>query len=197
LRHTKLYNPTRACARGLPDGQLRPQIGAVAGVRHAARRLGKKGGVNEIFGTVSKSRRPRANTSRVCPPPVPVRTPKGDDWLHEPKWDGFRFLVMKDGSDVRLHSKGGADYGNKVARYAQSRLCLSRTRSPFSHFLPKWTYPRVLLLRTNDHENDGHNKIDHNVSRNSKRHEPKSKALGHSNKDVKKLNHLSDVKGKP
>jgi len=122
--------------------------------------------------------------------------PKGDDWLREPKWDGFRFQVIKVGSDVRLYSKGGADYGNKVARYAQS-LCLSRTRSPFSHFLPKWTYPRVLLLRTNDHENDGHNEIGHNVSRHSKRHEPKSKALGHSNKDVKKLNHLSDVKAKP
>ena len=37
-----------------------------------------------------------------------VHPPKGDDWLHEPKWDGFRFQVIKDGSEVRLYSKSGA-----------------------------------------------------------------------------------------
>src|SRR6185295_5845786 len=73
----------------------------------------------------------------------------------------------------------------------------SRTRSPFPNLLPKRTYPWILLVLPNDNENDGHNEIGHNVSRNSKRHEPKSKALGQSNKDVKKLNHMSDAKAKP
>jgi ATP-dependent DNA ligase len=27
---------------------------------------------------------------------------QGRHWLHEPKWDGFRFPVIKDGSDVWL-----------------------------------------------------------------------------------------------
>jgi ATP-dependent DNA ligase len=34
-------------------------------------------------------------------PPLPVRSrpsTEGDDWLHEPKWDGFRFQIIKDGS---------------------------------------------------------------------------------------------------
>ena len=43
-----------------------------------------------------------------------ARPPKGDDRLHEPKWDGFRFQVIKDGNDVRLYSKSGADYSNKL-----------------------------------------------------------------------------------
>jgi hypothetical protein len=34
----------------------------------------------------------RASTSRVCPP---VRPPKGDDWLHEPKWDGLARELRK------------------------------------------------------------------------------------------------------
>ena len=49
--------------------------------------------------------------SRLAYPPTlsvqADRPPKGDDWLHEPKWDGFRFQIVKDGSDVRLYSKGG------------------------------------------------------------------------------------------
>ena len=45
-------------------------------------------------------------------PSAAARPPKGDDWLHEPKWDGFRFQIIKDGSDVRLYSKSGAGYGD-------------------------------------------------------------------------------------
>jgi bifunctional non-homologous end joining protein LigD len=47
-------------------------------------------------------------------PRPPARPPKGDGWLHEPKWDGFRFQIIKDGSDVRLYSKSGPDYSNKL-----------------------------------------------------------------------------------
>jgi bifunctional non-homologous end joining protein LigD len=43
-----------------------------------------------------------------------VRPPNGDDWLHEPKWDGFRFQIIKDGSNVRLYSKSGAGYGDRL-----------------------------------------------------------------------------------
>jgi ATP-dependent DNA ligase len=31
--------------------------------------------------------------------------PDGDGWLYEPKWDGFRALVFKDGDDVFLQSR--------------------------------------------------------------------------------------------
>ncbi|MDB4944668.1 MAG: dependent ligase [Labilithrix sp.] len=31
--------------------------------------------------------------------------PVGDEWIYEPKWDGFRCLVFKDGDDVYLQSR--------------------------------------------------------------------------------------------
>ena len=33
--------------------------------------------------------------------------PKGDSWEYEPKWDGFRTLVFRDGDKVDLISRGG------------------------------------------------------------------------------------------
>jgi ATP-dependent DNA ligase len=33
--------------------------------------------------------------------------PKGDGWEYEPKWDGFRTLVFRDGDEVALISRGG------------------------------------------------------------------------------------------
>jgi ATP-dependent DNA ligase len=33
--------------------------------------------------------------------------PKGDSWEYEPKWDGFRTLVFRDGDEVALISRGG------------------------------------------------------------------------------------------
>jgi ATP-dependent DNA ligase len=35
------------------------------------------------------------------------RIPVGKDWQYEPKWDGFRALVFRDGEDVALQSKSG------------------------------------------------------------------------------------------
>ena len=35
------------------------------------------------------------------------KIPTGDEWQYEPKWDGFRALVFRDGDDVVLQSKSG------------------------------------------------------------------------------------------
>jgi bifunctional non-homologous end joining protein LigD len=51
---------------------------------------------------------------RPLSPSAAVRPPKGDDWLHEPKWDGFRFQVIKDGSEVRFYSRHGAEYTERL-----------------------------------------------------------------------------------
>jgi ATP-dependent DNA ligase len=32
--------------------------------------------------------------------------PEGDGWRYEPKWDGFRAIVFRDGGDVRIESRG-------------------------------------------------------------------------------------------
>ena len=40
-------------------------------------------------------------------PEVPAQ-PEGDAvWVYEPKWDGFRALVFRDGDDVRIDSRNG------------------------------------------------------------------------------------------
>ena len=33
--------------------------------------------------------------------------PAGDSWRYEPKWDGFRTIVFRDGDDVQLQSRNG------------------------------------------------------------------------------------------
>ena len=33
--------------------------------------------------------------------------PEGDEWLYEPKWDGFRALVFREGSDLQAISRDG------------------------------------------------------------------------------------------
>jgi bifunctional non-homologous end joining protein LigD len=40
--------------------------------------------------------------------------PKGDAWLHEPKWDGYRFQIVKNGDKIRLYSKSGADWTDRL-----------------------------------------------------------------------------------
>src|SRR5436190_931462 len=37
--------------------------------------------------------------------------PSGPGWLYEPKWDGFRCLVFRNGKEVLLQSKAGQPLG--------------------------------------------------------------------------------------
>jgi ATP-dependent DNA ligase len=46
--------------------------------------------------------------------------PRGRDWLYEPKWDGFRGLVVKRGSSIRI---------------------LSRNRRALEPYFPDWRRP--------------------------------------------------------
>ena len=47
----------------------------------------------------------------VAPPLLPMLAkrvsalPEGDGWLYEPKWDGFRVLVFRDGDDLYIQSR--------------------------------------------------------------------------------------------
>jgi ATP-dependent DNA ligase len=48
-------------------------------------------------------------------PPMEARSqeeiPEGENWLYEPKWDGFRCLAFRKGSEVLLESKSGQPLG--------------------------------------------------------------------------------------
>ncbi len=53
-----------------------------------------------------------------------VRREEG--WWHEPKWDGFRALVFRDGDDVVIGSRGGKD----LARYFPELVDAFRAELP-------------------------------------------------------------------
>src|ERR1051325_316471 len=38
-------------------------------------------------------------------PQAVAHLPPGEGWLYEPKWDGFRTLVFRDGDEVHLQSR--------------------------------------------------------------------------------------------
>jgi ATP-dependent DNA ligase len=57
--------------------------------------------------------------------------PEGDHWRYEPKWDGFRTLVFKDGDEVYLQSRGGKpmnryfpDVVEQIAAIPEDRVVL-------------------------------------------------------------------------
>jgi len=57
------------------------------------------------------------------PPQIPSSTkapPQGADWIHEPKWDGYRFQIVKNGNQIRLHSRSGADYSDRLPMMSEA-----------------------------------------------------------------------------
>jgi ATP-dependent DNA ligase len=57
--------------------------------------------------------------------------PTEDGWCFEPKWDGFRTIVFKDGDDIKLQSRGGKpmnryfpDVVDQVAQLPAERVVL-------------------------------------------------------------------------
>src|ERR1051325_1632744 len=66
-------------------------------------------------------------------PPLPPmeakrvdKIPTGDTWQFEPKWDGFRAIVFRDGDEVQLQSKAG----QPLARYFPELVEAFRTLEP-------------------------------------------------------------------
>ena len=49
----------------------------------------------------------------ITPPVSPMLAklqpdiPRGEGWLYEPKWDGFRAIVFRDGEELRIDSRNG------------------------------------------------------------------------------------------
>ena len=59
---------------------------------------------------------------RPCIPAGRKSVPHGAGWLHEPKLDGYRLQVVKEGHLVRLYSKGGYDWTKRLARLAEALM---------------------------------------------------------------------------
>jgi ATP-dependent DNA ligase len=54
--------------------------------------------------------------------------PDGDGWRYEPKWDGFRTVVFRDGDDVHLQSRNGRPMNRYFPEVVPDVLTLSRDR---------------------------------------------------------------------
>lgn len=53
--------------------------------------------------------------------------PRGGEWQYEPKWDGFRCLMFREGSKVDLRSKSGEDLTRYFPELVQAALKLKAT----------------------------------------------------------------------
>ena len=54
--------------------------------------------------------------------------PEAGDWQFEPKWDGFRCLVFRDGGEVELQSKSGKPLGRYFPEMVDAVLALKADR---------------------------------------------------------------------
>jgi ATP-dependent DNA ligase len=54
--------------------------------------------------------------------------PEGEGWQYEPKWDGFRCLVFRDGAEVALMSKSGKPLGRYFPEVVDSVLGMEADR---------------------------------------------------------------------
>jgi len=54
--------------------------------------------------------------------------PRGKGWRYEPKWDGFRTLVFRDGNDVHLQSRNGKEMNRYFPEVIEHVLALPEQR---------------------------------------------------------------------
>jgi ATP-dependent DNA ligase len=54
--------------------------------------------------------------------------PEGDDWCYEPKWDGFRTIIFRDGDEVHLQSRNGRPMNRYFPDVVEQVLALPAPR---------------------------------------------------------------------
>jgi ATP-dependent DNA ligase len=54
------------------------------------------------------------------------KVPTGDQWQFEPKWDGFRAVVFRDGDEVSVQSKAGQPLARYVPEIVEAALALKQ-----------------------------------------------------------------------
>ena len=54
--------------------------------------------------------------------------PEGEGWRYEPKWDGFRCLVFRDGDAVELRSKSGKALGRYFPEMVETVRAMAARR---------------------------------------------------------------------
>jgi len=57
---------------------------------------------------------------RPCSPIRVAKPQSGPGWVHEPKLDGYRIQIVKDGADVRLYSRNGHEWTKRLATLTEA-----------------------------------------------------------------------------
>ena len=78
-----------------------------------------------MLSRVPDGRRPKSAKARISlvyplSPSSLVTPPTGDDWVHEPKWDGFRLHAIEGNRGVRFYSRSGAEYTDPRPRRVEA-----------------------------------------------------------------------------
>lgn len=64
------------------------------------------------------------STFRPCMPTATRHAPRGDKWVHEIKYDGYRMLCRIDGGTVRFQSRNGHDWTARLKSLARTMSLL-------------------------------------------------------------------------
>src|SRR5690606_5624853 len=140
----------RVCVLLAAAGVAAPRLGSRMPLRSFARHYAPRWGRGGASGRNPRRRAPQrgatpghAPRSRppwltcrmnlpVSPPVEPMLAksvpalPTGEGMIYEPKWDGFRCLVFRDGDEVELASRGG----KTLTRYFPEMVAQARTQLP-------------------------------------------------------------------
>ena len=76
-----------------------------------------------LWRSASPSRHP-AGFIEPCLPTLARTVPSGPQWVHEIKHDGFRFICRRDGEQVRVYSRRGNDFTDRVPLIAKALAAL-------------------------------------------------------------------------
>ena len=67
-------------------------------------------------GTAMIVRRP-SSFIEPCQPSKAARPPSGPLWVHEIRYDGYRLMVRRDGSQVRCFTRNGHDWAESCGGF--------------------------------------------------------------------------------
>ena len=63
---------------------------------------------------------------RPCIPTAAKAIPRGEAWLHEPKLDGYRVQIVKNGRQVKLYSRNGYEWTKRLASLVEALQAIPR-----------------------------------------------------------------------
>ena len=76
--------------------------------------------LRKCCGAPHRRRTPPAGFISPAQPTLVAKPPSGSTWLHEVKHDGYRILARKQGERVKLWSRYGTDFTDRLPRIAEA-----------------------------------------------------------------------------